>query len=350
MIFDWSGALADDFERTLEAVNRTLAHFGGDAIDPAALRREVGSKAALACASRLPSVAEAAVGERFSAEYERLAPHIELFPGVEPLLHVLRMREYRLFAVSSVDARLVTAVLGRCGLDGAFAAIHGDVRDRSAALQGILSEHDLAADATLLLTDVPADLELARAAGVRAGAALYGRTAAEELTAATPDHAFASAGELAGLLDRDFVQDRFPMVIPTVGGLIRQSDGRILLVRSRKWSGLFGLPGGKIDYGETMIAAYEREIREETGLRLSNTRLLMIQDCIEAPEFHRRRHFVLINYCSDAVNPDELVANYEFQETRWATPRQALDLPLNQPTDAAVREALRLGFVDPEAG
>ncbi|MFF0413127.1 NUDIX domain-containing protein [Kitasatospora sp. NPDC004745] len=62
---------------------------------------------------------------------------------------------------------------------------------------------------------------------------------------------------------------------PAVSCLVTDPDGRILLVRSfnrEPW----GCPGGVIDPGETPEQAAERELLEETGLRLSAGRLLHI--------------------------------------------------------------------------
>lgn len=44
-------------------------------------------------------------------------------------------------------------------------------------------------------------------------------------------------------------------------------DGRIVLIRRRD-TGLWGLPGGLIDWGEDIASAAKRELEEETGLQL----------------------------------------------------------------------------------
>ncbi len=50
-------------------------------------------------------------------------------------------------------------------------------------------------------------------------------------------------------------------------------DGRLLLGR-RADSGEWGLPGGSVELGETVTAALEREVREETGLEVTVGRLI----------------------------------------------------------------------------
>lgn len=50
--------------------------------------------------------------------------------------------------------------------------------------------------------------------------------------------------------------------------VVVSKDGRVLLMR--KSSGLVDLPGGKVEEGEDLYLALEREILEETGLKIKN--------------------------------------------------------------------------------
>jgi phosphoglycolate phosphatase len=129
----------------------------------------------------------------------------------------------------------------------------------------------------------------------------------------------------------------FPIV--TVGGLLRDEGGDALLVRTSKWSNLWGIPGGKVEYGETLEAAFRREIREETGLQISDPKPVMVQDAIELPEFYLPRHFVLINYVArvSGVRPD-IRLNDEAQDYRWVSLADAADMPLNGPTRALLEK------------
>ncbi|WP_052434596.1 NUDIX domain-containing protein [Streptacidiphilus melanogenes] len=62
---------------------------------------------------------------------------------------------------------------------------------------------------------------------------------------------------------------------PAVSSVVTDPDGRVLLVRSRNREP-WGCPGGVTDPGETPEQAAERELAEETGLRLRAGRLLHV--------------------------------------------------------------------------
>lgn len=68
-----------------------------------------------------------------------------------------------------------------------------------------------------------------------------------------------------------------------VGAFIRDAEGRLLLVQRRREpeAGHWGLPGGKVDFGETVEAAVVREIEEELGVALRLDGLLCLVDQID---------------------------------------------------------------------
>lgn len=119
--------------------------------------------------------------------------------------------------------------------------------------------------------------------------------------------------------------------LATVGALVRRPDRRVLLVRTHKWRDTWGVPGGKIDYGETIKAALEREFLEETGLRLARVFWGPVQEAVRSPEFFRDAHFILLNFI--ALTDDEhVILNGEAQEHAWVTAEDALTFDLNTPT------------------
>jgi ADP-ribose pyrophosphatase YjhB (NUDIX family) len=57
-------------------------------------------------------------------------------------------------------------------------------------------------------------------------------------------------------------------VVPCVGAVVHDDAGRLLLIRrgQEPGKGLWSLPGGRVEAGETLARAVEREVLEETGL------------------------------------------------------------------------------------
>jgi 8-oxo-dGTP diphosphatase len=65
-------------------------------------------------------------------------------------------------------------------------------------------------------------------------------------------------------------------VVPCVGAVVHDPERRLLLVRrgNEPGRGLWSVPGGRVEPGETSAHAVEREVREETGLRVRAGRVV----------------------------------------------------------------------------
>jgi len=136
----------------------------------------------------------------------------------------------------------------------------------------------------------------------------------------------------------------YPLV--TVGALIVGPSGRLLLIRTHKWGDRWGVPGGKVDLGETLLAAVHREVREETGLALTDVAWAPTHEAVDHPQFHRPAHFVLLNFVARAMG-EEVVLNDEAQDHAWVAAEAALAMDLNAPTRALVEHYRAHGFATP---
>jgi ADP-ribose pyrophosphatase YjhB (NUDIX family) len=120
--------------------------------------------------------------------------------------------------------------------------------------------------------------------------------------------------------------------IATVGALIFNDAGDVLMVRTNKWSNRWGIPGGKIEWGETSEDALRRELMEETQLQVIDIEFVMVQDAIHPPEFYRDAHFLLLNYTCRAPGMQVVRLNAEAQQFQWLSVERAAGLDLNIPT------------------
>ena len=107
---------------------------------------------------------------------------------------------------------------------------------------------------------------------------------------------------------------------------------KILLTR-RTDNGLWCLPGGGIDPGESAAEACEREIREETGLRARVTRLIGVYsspDWLVEYEDGNKAQIVALSFEAEALDGN-LTLNSEVSEFGYFTPIEIehMDLMLN---------------------
>lgn len=134
------------------------------------------------------------------------------------------------------------------------------------------------------------------------------------------------------------VPKQFPLT--TVGALVVNASEKILIVKTTKWRGTWGVPGGKVEWGETLEAALKREFLEEVGLELTQVRFALLQEAVRDPQFVRDAHFIMVNYyafsASVAITPNE-----EILEWAWVTPQEAMSYPLNSYTRVLIEDYMQ---------
>ncbi len=116
---------------------------------------------------------------------------------------------------------------------------------------------------------------------------------------------------------------------PTVGALIVNSEGKILLTKSHKWFDKFTLPGGHIEVGETMEEAVKREVREEVGLDVEVVEFLTMQEAIFAKEFYKKRHFIFFDFLCRVGDQQVKLDQKELQDYTWEYPGAAFNRNLD---------------------
>jgi ADP-ribose pyrophosphatase YjhB (NUDIX family) len=99
--------------------------------------------------------------------------------------------------------------------------------------------------------------------------------------------------------------------VPSVTVVPLLPDGRIALVR-RVDNDCWALPGGMMDWGEDVATTAERELEEETGLRLVAIRRLL--GVYSSPERDPRAHAVNITVVADVEGEPEVQDPLEVSE------------------------------------
>ena len=133
------------------------------------------------------------------------------------------------------------------------------------------------------------------------------------------------------------------MTVPeiAVGALVYNDAGEILLAKSHKWSHKWVVLGGHVDAGETLHECVKREVKEETNLDVDCVEWVDNQESIYSDIFHKKRHFVFIDYSCKAVS-SEILLNDELQEHQWIQPEKALEeLDLSPSTRLFIKNFLK---------
>jgi len=142
-------------------------------------------------------------------------------------------------------------------------------------------------------------------------------------------------------LTKTLVKQVFPE--PTVGALIVNNEGKILLAKSHKWFDKYTLPGGHIEVGESMIDAVRREVKEEVGLEVEVVEMLLVQEAIFAPEFYKKRHFIFIDFYCKSKDQQVKLDQDEIQDYIWVYPGAAYNLKLDSFTRKTLDRYLARG-------
>jgi ADP-ribose pyrophosphatase YjhB (NUDIX family) len=119
-------------------------------------------------------------------------------------------------------------------------------------------------------------------------------------------------------------------------------DGKILLVRRAKSpaKGFYSLPGGRVEFGETLHAALHREVAEETALKVEIVDLAAWREVV--PETGGGGGHYLIMSFAVRWSAGEPVLNDELDDYRWLAPDAVGELKMTFGLQEVILSARRL--------
>lgn len=112
---------------------------------------------------------------------------------------------------------------------------------------------------------------------------------------------------------------------PVVGvGAIVVREGRLLVVKRGREpaKGRWSVPGGRLEFGETLESGAVRELAEETGLQGTVTGLCGLAERISATH-----HLVIHDFWVSVADDADPVAGDDADDVAWVTQSELEDLP-----------------------
>ncbi len=199
ILFDWSGTLVDDLPPVLEATNAVLREFGGSELTRDEFRRGFRLPFLHWYAEILPGVSPEDLDRVFHAAFAASRHEVTVLPHAREFLECCAAAGRRMFVLSSAPQAAVERQAAALGLDGYFERIYAGVHDKRERVSGILRDHALAVEATLLIGDMSHDVHAAQAGGIGSVAVLTGYEYADVIAAAGPDLTVNDLSELRAL-------------------------------------------------------------------------------------------------------------------------------------------------------
>lgn len=123
--------------------------------------------------------------------------------------------------------------------------------------------------------------------------------------------------------------DDLPLVVEVaVGAIVLRADSLLLVERGRgPGTGLWSVPGGRIDPGEHLVDAVVREVREETGLDVALGGLAGWTERIGDDPFPH--HYVILDFFATPLDDGaEPVAGDDARDARFVALAEVPEYPL----------------------
>ena len=129
-------------------------------------------------------------------------------------------------------------------------------------------------------------------------------------------------------------------------GAVVFKDGCVLLVRRGQppAEDFWAIPGGSVEIGETLREAAEREILEETGIRIRASKPIYTFDVIDRDaDGNVRFHYVIVDLAADYVGGEPKPGD-DALEARWVSANEINELEVSAPTLKLLKTKYNFGI------
>jgi ADP-ribose pyrophosphatase YjhB (NUDIX family) len=118
-------------------------------------------------------------------------------------------------------------------------------------------------------------------------------------------------------------------------------EDRVLLVRRARspGKGFYSLPGGRVEFGESLHTALHREVDEETAIRIDIVGLAGWREVLPSPG--GGGHYLIMSFAA-RWKAREPVLNHEHDDFKWLRPDEMSNLRMTGGLEEVVQAAWRI--------
>ena len=130
--------------------------------------------------------------------------------------------------------------------------------------------------------------------------------------------------------------------VPAAAGVVFRDDEVLMVKRGGPpHQGRWSVPGGSVEEGETVDAAVAREVLEETAVRVSPVKVVLVHDLIERdPKGRVRFHYAIADILCEYVEGDPMPGS-DAVNARWIPVRELHEYDVSEGALKAITAGLR---------